>query len=160
MKPVVSSPKPSTLAAWLLICLAVLLLSACGGPRRVLGPPSLSVQEIETVDGRYVARVRLDSPASMAVSLEHFDWVFTLNGHLASKGRQALNQTLPPVSGDIVRIDIGALADLPALASLTTESSITYVLEGELKCSEPNVRFPLRYEGRLRATPGKPGSFR
>ena len=151
---------PMAMTAWLLIGMAAVLLSACGGPRRVLGPPSLSVQEIETVDGRYVARVRLDSPASMPVTLEYFDWSFKLNGAVASKGRQALSQTLPPVSGDIVRIDIGALGDLPTLSSLTTESSITYVLEGELKCSEPNVRFPLRYEGRLRATPGKPGSFR
>ncbi len=49
---------------------AVALLSAAAAPRRVLGPPTLSVQEIETVDGRYVARVRLDSPSSMPVTLD------------------------------------------------------------------------------------------
>lgn len=143
-----------------LLLLALLALVACGGPRRVLGPPSLSVQEVETVDGRYVARVRLDSPASMAVTLQRFDWTLTLDGVQAARGTQGLSQTLPPVAGDTVRVDLGAVAALPQFAALTTETSVAYVLEGELKYSEPNVRFPLRYEGRLRATPGKPGSFR
>jgi len=138
----------------------VLALIACGGPRRVLGPPSISLQEIETVDGRYVARVRFDSPSSMAVTLQRFDWRLILDQTAAATGSQPLDQTLPPVAGDIIRIDLGSVASLPALATLTTESTMTYVLEGELKCSEPNVRFDLRYDGRLRATPGKPGSFR
>jgi hypothetical protein len=138
----------------------VLALTACGGPRRVLGPPSISLQEIETIDGRYVARVRFDSPSSMAVTLQRFDWRLILDQTAAAKGSQPLDQTLPPISGDIIRIDLGSVASLPALATLTTESTMTYVLEGELKCSEPNVRFDLRYDGRLRATPGKPGSFR
>ena len=140
---------------WLLLSLA-----GCSGPRTVLGPPTLSVQEIETVGDHYIARVRIDSPASMAVTLESFDWSLTLDQGNSVSGVQALTQTLPPVSGDIVRIDLGAVSGLPQLAALGTDSSLTYVLEGELKCSEPNVRFPLRYEGRLRATPGKPGSFR
>lgn len=143
-----------------LLLLVLIALVACGGPRRVLGPPSLSVQEIETVDGRYVARVRLDSPASMAVTLQRFDWTLTLDGVQAARGTQALSQTLPPVAGDVVRIDLGPVAALPQLAELTTQSSLAYLLEGELQYSEPNVHFPLRYEGRLRATPGKPGSFR
>lgn len=142
-----------------LLLLAV-LLAGCGGPRKVLGPPTLSVQEIETVGGHYVARVRVDSPASMAVTLASFDWTLTLDRASSISGSQALTQTLPPVSGDIVRIDLGATSALPLLATLDTDSSLIYVLEGELQCSEPNVRFPLRYEGRLRATPGKPGSFR
>lgn len=143
-----------------LLLLALIALAACGGPRRVLGPPSLSVQEVETVDGRYVARVRLDSPASMAVTLQRFDWTLALDGVQAARGTQALSQTLPPVAGDTVRVDLGPVASLPQFATLTTDTSVAYVLEGELKYSEPNVRFPLRYEGRLRATPGKPGSFR
>ena len=144
------------------IALMVLLLSlaGCSGPRTVLGPPTLSVQEIETVGDHYVARVRIDSPASMAVTLESFNWTLTLDQAGSVSGTQALTQTLPPVSGDIVRIDLGTVSGLPQLAALGSDSSLTYVLEGELQCSEPNVRFPLRYEGRLRATPGKPGSFR
>jgi hypothetical protein len=150
----------SARSAILLLCLLALVLGACGGPRRVLGPPTLSVQEIETVDGRYVARVRVDSPSSMPVTLARFDWRLSFDGAPAASGSQALSQTLPPVSGDVVRVDLGPAGSLPALAGLTTDSSTTYVLEGELQCSEPNVRFPLRYDGRLRATPGKPGSFR
>ncbi len=143
------------------ICiLLLLLLAGCGGPRKVLGPPTLSVQEIETSDGHYVARVRVDSPASMAVTLSSFEWRLTLDQTLSASGKQTLSQTLPPVSGDIVRIDLGPVSDLPLLATLSTDSGVSYLLEGELQCSEPNVRFPLRYEGRLRATPGKPGSFR
>lgn len=144
----------------MLALLLALLLVGCGGPRKVLGPPTLSVQEIETVGDHYVARVRVDSPASMAVTLASFDWTFTLDLGTRISGTQALTQTLPPVSGDIVRIDLGQTSALPLLATLDTDSSVIYVLEGELHCSEPNVRFPLRYEGRLRATPGKPGSFR
>jgi hypothetical protein len=142
-----------------LLCL-LLLLTGCGGPRRVLGPPTLSVQEIETSNGRYVARVRVDSPASMPVTLARFDWRLSFSGVAAASGSQTLSQTLPPVSGDVVRIDLGAVGDVPQLAGLTTDSSVSYVFEGELQCSEPNVVFALRYEGRLRATPGKPGSFR
>lgn len=142
------------------LLLLTLLLAGCGGPRTVLGPPTLSVQEIETVGDHYVARVRIDSPASMAVTLESFNWTLTLDQAGSVSGTQALTQTLPPVSGDIVRIDLGTVSGLPQLAALGSDSSLTYVLEGELQCSEPNVRFPLRYEGRLRATPGKPGSFR
>jgi hypothetical protein len=145
---------------WLLLTLALALLAGCGGTRRVLGPPTLSVQEIETVDGRYVARVRLDSPSSMPVTLERFDWKLALGGLAAGSGTQALEQTLPPVAGDIVRVDLGPVSGLPSLGALAGDASLTYVLEGELKCSEPNVRFQLRYEGRLRPTPGKPGSFR
>jgi hypothetical protein len=144
----------------LLLCLLALVLGACGGPRRVLGPPTLSVQEIETVDGHYFARVRVDSPSSMPVTLASFDWRLSFDGAPAASGSQKLSQTLPPVSGDVVRVDLGPVASLPVLASLTTDRSVAYVLEGELQCSEPNVRFPLRYDGRLRATPGKPGSFR
>lgn len=144
----------------LALVLLALLLAGCGGPRKVLGPPTLSVQEIETVGDHYVARVRIDSPASMAVTLASFDWTLTLDLGSSISGSQVLTQTLPPVSGDIVRIDLGAISALPLLATLGTDSSVSYVLEGELKCSEPKVRFPLRYEGRLRATPGKPGSFR
>ncbi|MGE4070502.1 MAG: hypothetical protein AB7E72_04950 [Lysobacterales bacterium] len=145
---------------WAAMALLVFALIACAGPRRVLGPPSISLQEIETVDGRYVARVRFDSPSSMAVTLQRFDWRLILDQTAAAQGSQPLDQTLPPISGDIVRIDLGPVDSLPALATLTTESTMTYVLEGELKCSDPNVRFDLRYDGRLRATPGKPGSFR
>lgn len=144
----------------LLLCALALVLGACGGPRRVLGPPALSVQEIETVDGHYFARVRVDSPASMPVTLVRFDWRLSFEGAPAASGSQALSQTLPPVSGDVVRVDLGPVASVPMLASLTTDSSIAYALEGELQCSEPNVQFSLRYDGRLRATPGKPGSFR
>jgi hypothetical protein len=143
---------------WMLLLIA--LLAACGGPRRVLGPPTLSVQEFETIDGHYIARVRVDSPASMAVTLERFDWKLTLADLSSGSGSQTLSQTLPPISGDIIRIDLGAVSSLPALAQLSGDASLTYILEGELKCSEPNVRFPLRYDGRLRPTPGKPGSFR
>ncbi|MEZ5469441.1 MAG: hypothetical protein R3F18_17495 [Lysobacterales bacterium] len=145
---------------WAALALLALALIACAGPRRVLGPPSISLQEIETVDGRYVARVRFDSPSSMAVTLQRFDWRLILDQTAAAKGSQPLDHTLPPISGDIVRIDLGSVDSLPALSTLTTDSTMTYVLEGELKCSEPNVRFDLRYDGRLRATPGKPGSFR
>lgn len=157
MNPVAITP--SARSAILLLC-ALAALGACGGPRRVLGPPTLSVQEIETVDGHYVARVRIDSPSSMPVTLARFDWRLSFDGAPAASGSQALSQTLPPVSGDVVRVDLGPVASLPALAGLTTDSSIAYALEGELQCSEPNVRFSLRYDGRLRATPGKPGSFR
>lgn len=150
-------PAIRLLASFILL---VLLLAACGGPRRVLGPPTLSVQEIEAADGRYLARVRLDSPASMAVTLERFDWSLSLDGVLVARGMQKLSQSLPPVAGDVVRVDLGAIEALPQFAALTDGASLAYVLEGELKYSEPNVRFPLRYEGRLRATPGKPGSFR
>lgn len=146
--------------AALVASLCLLLLVGCGGPRKVLGPPNLSVQEIETIDGRYVARLRVDSPASMPVTLARFDWRLSIAGVAAASGAQALSQTLPPVSGDVVRIDLGDVASLPALAGITTDSSVAYVLEGELQCSEPKVRFTLRYDGRLRATPGKPGSFR
>ncbi|GMU43153.1 MAG: hypothetical protein IT479_07980 [Xanthomonadales bacterium] len=146
--------------SWTALTLLVLLLVACGGPRRVLGPPTLSMQEVEALDGRYVARVRLDSPASMPVTLEHFDWTLNLDGVQVARGMQKLSQSLPPVSGDVVRVDLGAIEALPQFAALTTDSSLAYVLEGELKYSAPNVRFPLRYEGRLRATPGKPGSYR
>jgi hypothetical protein len=152
--------RPSARGAILLLCALALLLAACGGPRRVLGPPTLSVQEIETVDGHYFARIRVDSPASMPVTLARFDWRLGIAGAAAASGSQALSQTLPPVSGDVVRIDLGPVASLTALDAITTDSSVAYVLEGELQCSEPNVRFPLRYDGRLRATPGKPGSFR
>lgn len=144
----------------LLAVLALTLLSACGGVRRVLGPPTLSVQEIELVDGHYWARVRLDSPSSMPVTLAHFDWRLTLAGSQAGSGRAPLTQTLPPISGDIVRIDLGSQAALPRLSTLGKDDTLAYVLEGELQCSEPNLHFPLRYEGRLRPTPGKPGSFR
>lgn len=148
------------MASLLLVITLTFLLLGCGGPRRVLGPPSISVQEIENVGGRYMARVRFDSPASMAVTLQHFDWRLILDQTDAGKGRQILGQTLPPVAGDTLSIDLGSVDSLPALATLDTNSSMSYVLEGELKCSEPNARFQLRYEGRLRATPGKPGSFR
>jgi hypothetical protein len=144
----------------LLLLALALVLGACGGPRRVLGPPTLSVQEIETVDGHYFARVRVDSPSSMPVTLARFDWRLSFDGAPAASGSQTLSQTLPPVSGDVVRVDLGPVARQPVLGSLTTNSSVSYVLEGELQCSEPNVRFSLRYDGRLRATPGKPGSFR
>lgn len=154
-----SSPV-TTAVRWLLVALALALLAGCGGTRRVLGPPSLSVQEIETVDGHYVARVRLDSPSSMPVTLERFVWKLALGGLATGSGTQALDQTLPPVAGDIVRVDLGPVSGLPSLGALAGDASLTYVLEGELKCSEPNVRFQLRYEGRLRPTPGKPGSFR
>ena len=156
-------PRPAlagSIVRWLLVALALALLAGCGGTRRVLGPPTLSVQEIETVDGRYVARVRLDSPSSMPVTLERFDWKLALGGLAAGSGTQALDQTLPPVAGDIVRVDLGPVSGLPSLGALAGDASLTYVLEGELKCSEPNVRFQLRYEGRLRPTPGKSGSFR
>lgn len=142
------------------LLLLALLLAGCGGPRKVLGPPTLSVQEIDAVDGRFVARVRIDSPASMPVTLARFDWSLTLDQASSITGSQILSETLPPVSGDIFRIDLGAVSALPQLTALGTDSSITYLLEGELHCSEPSVHFPLRYEGRLRATPGKPGSFR
>lgn len=144
----------------LLIAFLSLLLLGCGGPRRVLGPPTMSVQEIETVDGRYVARVRFDSPSSMAVTLERFDWRLILDQTVAANGSQSLGQTLPPVAGDILRIDLGSVSSLSALGALDTQSSMSYVLEGELKLSQPSARFQLRYDGRLRATPGKPGSFR
>lgn len=147
-------------ARWLLLALTLLMLVGCGGVRRVLGPPTLSVQEIETVGDRYIARVRLDSPSSMPITLERFDWKLALGGLASGSGSQALAQTLPPVAGDIVRIDLGPVSTLPSLGALAGDASLTYVLEGELKCSEPNVRFQLRYEGRLRPTPGKPGSFR
>jgi len=147
-------------SAVLLLCCGLLLATGCGGPRRVLGPPSLSVQEIETSDGRYIARVRVDSPASMPVTLTRFDWRLSFAGNAAASGSQALSQTLAPVSGDVIRIDLGPVAGLPVLGSLGTDSTAAYVFEGELHCSEPKVTFPLRYDGRLRATPGKPGSFR
>lgn len=157
----VARPRRNGLSiAGLGLLLLSLLLAGCGGPRKVLGPPTLSVQEIETVGDHYIARVRIDSPASMAVTLASFKWTLTLDQTTTVTGTQALTQTLPPVSGDIVRIDLGATTALPLLATLGTDSSVTYLLEGELQCSAPNVRFPLRYEGRLRATPGKPGSFR
>ncbi|MFO1495372.1 MAG: hypothetical protein U1F26_12040 [Lysobacterales bacterium] len=150
-----------TTRVWLLaLILIAAMLAACGGPRRVLGPPTLSVQEIETVDGHYWARVRLDSPASMPITLASFSWSLTLDGSAAGRGNTALDITLPPVAGDVIRVDLGPQAGLPALNTLGKDNTLAYVLEGELQCSEPNVRFPLRYEGRLRPTPGKPGSFR
>lgn len=154
------SPKPAPLRAALAMLCVLLLLVGCGGPRRVLGPPTLSVQEIETVDGHYIARVRFDSPASMPVTLASFDWRLNLGGAAPVSGTQALSQTLAPVSGDVVRVDLGPVANLPGLAAIGTDSSVAYIFEGELQCSEPNVVFALRYDGRLRATPGKPGSYR
>jgi hypothetical protein len=147
--------------AVLLLTVALgLLLAACGGPRKYLGPPTLSVQEFELVDGHYWARVRIDSPSSVPVVLSSFDWRFSLAGTNAGSGSARLDVTLPPVGGDIVRVDLGPESALPRLASLGKDNTLAYVLEGELQCSEPSVRFPLRYEGQLRPTPGKPGSFR
>lgn len=145
---------------WMFLWLSLCVLAACGGPRRVLGPPALSVQEIESVGGHYWARVRLDSPASMPITLASFEWTLTLDGSAAGRGTTTLDITLPPVAGDVIRIDLGPEAGLAPLNTLGKDNTLAYVLEGELQCSEPNVRFPLRYEGRLRPTPGKPGSFR
>jgi len=150
----------SRLAATLLAFALIALLGACGGQRRFLGPPGLSVQEIELANGRYVARVRLDSPASMPLVLQSFDWKLSFDGAPAASGMLPLDLTLAPEAGDIVRIDLGAEQDLPTLASLNSAQGLAYVLEGELKISSPSVRYPLRYAGRLRPTPGKPGSFR
>lgn len=151
---------PAPFAALLALLCALALLAGCGGPRKVLGPPSLSVQEIETANGHYIARVRVDSPSSMPVTLARFDWRLSIGGGPQVSGSQALSQTLAPVSGDVIRVDLGPVTALPVLASLDTNSTAAYVFEGELHCSEPKVVFSLRYDGRLRATPGKPGSFR
>ncbi len=142
------------------LMLLIALLSACGGTKRVLGPPGMSVQEIELLEGRYSARVRLDSPASMPLELAEFAWKLSFDGRQVTSGTAALNTTLAPVAGDVVRIDLGPESTLPALRALGTADALAYVLEGELHINKPKVRYPIRYEGRLRATPGKPGSYR
>ncbi len=155
--------RSSQLSRWLAAALTialVVLLAACGGPKRFMGPPGLSVQEIELVNGRYLARVRLDSPSSMPVVLESFDWKLSFDGTEAAKGLMPLDLTLAAEAGDIVRIDLGSEQSLPTLKNLSSAQGLAYVLEGELKISSPSVRYPLRYAGRLRPTPGKPGSFR
>jgi|CXWL01.1.fsa_nt_gi hypothetical protein len=153
----------STLAratACLVLCLSLGLLGACGGTKRVLGPPGMSVQEVELTDGHYYARVRLDSPASMPLVLERLDWTLTMDGKQVAKTSTPLTLTLAPVAGDVVRLDLGTPATLPRLAALGPNDSLAYLLEGELKISSPSVHYPIRYEGHLRPTPGKPGSFR
>jgi hypothetical protein len=145
----------------ILICCLCLFLAACGGaPKRVLGPPTISLQEVERVAGRYLARVRIDSPSSMPVTLERLDFEFRINGGRAIRGNQPLTITLPPVAGDTVTVDLAPIAALPQLEQDLDGSSINYVLEGELFLSEPKARFDVRYAGQLRPTPGKPGSFR
>lgn len=150
-----------SISTWILLSvLCLLLLGACGGTKRFLGPPGMSVQEIELIDGHYSARVRLDSPASMPLELERLDWKFLIDGKPAANGSSPLSLTLAPVAGDVLRIDLGSEQSLPRLSRLGPNDVLIYVLEGELKVSKPNVQFPIRYEGRLRPTPGKPGSFR
>jgi hypothetical protein len=149
-----------TLIALCLLILALPALTGCGGMRRVVGAPTPSVQEVEKIGDRYIARLRLDSPASVPMVLKRLDWSFRPARGPEVKGSTLLELRLAPVAGDVVRIDLGSGAQLPALASLGRDDTLAYVFEAELHCSEPNVRFPLRYQGVLRPTPGKPDSFR
>ena len=152
--------RTASLGRWLIPLLLIALLVACGGTKRVLGPPGMSVQEIELLEGHYWARVRLDSPASMPLELASFAWKLSFNGSQVASASALLDTTLAPVAGDVVRIDLGVESALPQLRALGTADTLDYILEGELQISKPKVRYPIRYQGRLRATPGKPGSYR
>lgn len=157
--PAASSRPP--LIGVLLLLLAACALAGCGGgaPKRVLGAPVISLQEIERVDGRWQARLRLDSPSTMAMEIDRLDWSLSL-GHETLRGSTQTTLVLPPTSGDVLRLDLGDEAALAILTALEPGATLELLLEGEIHCARPKTRFPLRYQGRIRPTPGKPGSFR
>ncbi len=142
------------------LCLLLLLTACSGAPKRVIGPPLISVQEVEQRGDRFVARVRIDSPSSDPITVTQFDFEFRPGGSAGVRGSQSLNLTLPPVAGDVVVIDLAAVNELPDLAALSGGDSMRYVLEGELTVDRLRRKFPVKYQGRLRPTPGKPGSYR
>lgn len=145
---------------WISLLLTLVACASSSGQRRVISAPLLSVQEIELLDGRWIARVRLDSPSTIPMDLERLDWRLTLGIGPTESGSAALGVTLPAKAGDTLRIDLGGESSLLQLTSLGARDSLAYRLEGELHTSSPKSRFPLRYDGQLRPTPGKPGSFR
>ncbi len=145
---------------WMALFL-VLAIAACGGsPKRVMGPPLISVQEVEQRGDRFVARVRIDSPSSELVTVTRFDFEFRPDNGPSVRGSQVLDLALPPVAGDVVDVDLAAVSALPALAALVDGNSMSYVLEGEVRIAELGRAYPVKYQGRLRPTPGKPGSYR
>lgn len=153
--------KPS-LAALLLVLVA--LLSACaGGPPKRVYPPQASVQELRVQDdGSWRLSLRIRNFSTVPMRFSRLQASFTVGGHPAARFDLDPGITVGPGSAELIEqvFTPDTAARDAVKQALANRRSVAYLLSGRLASSEPRTDDPIEYPSRLDPVPGLDGVLR
>lgn len=153
--------KPS-LAALLLVLVALLAACAGGPPKRVY-PPQASVQELRVqADGSWRLSLRIRNFSTVPMRFSRLQASFTVGGHEATRFDFDPAVTVGPGSAELVEqvFTPDAAAGDAVKQALANRSSVAYLLSGRLASSDPRTDDPIEYPSRLDPVPGLDGVLR
>jgi len=153
-------------ARWMLLALLVGLIGACAssGPKKRIFPPSASVQELRVLaDGRWELQLRVQNFSTVAMRFDRIEAELLVGGDAAARIDQAIADTIPANSAEIVRIELQAAGSAAEAVrnALDNRRGVGYRLEGHLTTSEPgNRRDRFEFDSALTPMPGLEGVLR
>ena len=122
----------SYLARHVLLLAAVLLASACAGPRanvRVLGVQQGASADVAVADEVLVVFVQVENPTSRDLELERLDYTLAADPFFATRGSVDIGRSVQASGSTVVEIAVGLSgADLEKAG----ESRLPYALTGTL----------------------------
>jgi len=157
---------PRTLRVVLLL-LSLALLAACGGTphKKLVFPPSASVQELAILPGNggWKLKLRLQSFSNVPHTISTVKAKLSIEGVTAATLERSPNLTIGPKGVEIEEIVFkpAVAAQTRIAAALSEGRSAMYELSGELVSSEPDKRNDsFKFEGQLWPVPGLSGVLR
>lgn len=154
--------RKSSLAAFLLVLVALLAACAGGPPKRVY-PPQASVQELRVQDdGSWRLSLRIRNFSTVPMRFSRLQASFTVGGHDATRFDFDPAVTVGPGSAELVEqvFTPGPAAREAVTRALANRSSVAYLLSGRLASSDPRTDDPIEYPSRLDPVPGLEGVLR
>ena len=153
--------KPS-LAALVLVFVALLAACAGGPPKRVY-PPQASVQELRVQDdGSWRLSLRIRNFSTVPMRFSRLQASFTVGGHEATRFDFDPGVAVGPGSAELVEqvFTPGPGARDAVQQAMANRRSVAYLLSGRLASSDPGTDDDIEYPSRLDPVPGLDGVLR
>lgn len=141
----------------LLLCLVVLLLTACStGPVKRIFPPSASIQELTVqADGSWQVILRVQNFSTVPMTFAKITAKVMVDGVDVGEIDVSPNVEIVGENADVVR------GMLRSSAKLASGKGVGYTLKGKIEVSEPNSKtFDFDHSSRLSPVPGIANTWR
>ncbi len=148
---------------FLVVAILSLFVSACGGVRKRIAAPSITLQELQ-INADRSARVslRINNFSNINVHFDELELGLSLNSGPPIKLNQSINLDIPGESAEVLKLELadGDLELLNQLSSNQNISFLNYKLDGRINADNPSGRYKIEYAGQLSAVPGVVGAYR